>query len=112
MKIHNYLRTLRREWRLTQQELASLLPKGNRNRVSQVERGQTKPTNLELVAYGLIFDVTLAELFPLFHADIKARVVESARRLHRKLEGRRSPATLRKRQLLSYLIAKHNGHDI
>jgi transcriptional regulator with XRE-family HTH domain len=108
-KVPNYLRTLRREWELTQEELAALLPKASRDRVSRVERDKALPDAQEIVAYPLIFGRPAAEIFPRDIADIQDAVMRAAYRLHQKVERQTSAAALRKRALTEQILARATG---
>jgi DNA-binding XRE family transcriptional regulator len=77
-KVPCYLRTLRREWGLTQKELATLVPGVKRVRVSKVERGKRVPKSTELLAYALIFDRRPEAIFPTLSQDIEAAVRRNA----------------------------------
>jgi len=105
-KVTCYLRTLRNEWGLTQKELASLLPKGDRNRVSRVERGVAPPNAGEILAYELIFGRPGQAIFRKFSEETDETVMRSALRLNQRLEGDSTPSAIRKRELLSRLRAR------
>ena len=105
-KVHCYLRTLRREWGLTQEELASLLPKGDRNRVSRVERVLTPPNATEMIAFSLAFGLPVEAIFPKLAEDTDEIVMRSAYRLHQRLKGATSPELVRKREFLDQLRAR------
>src|SRR5690348_6236159 len=77
-KVPCYLRTLRREWGLTQKELATLVPGVKRVRVSKVERGKRVPRSTELLAYALIFDRRPEAIFPTLSQEIEAAVRRNA----------------------------------
>ena len=109
-KVRCYLRTQRRQWELTQVELASLLPKGSRNRVSRVERGLTPPDATEILAYALIFGSSARDLFPRFAGDIDDAVMQHAYKLHRRLERADSAVAGRKRQLIERMLGRATGH--
>lgn len=105
-KVLCYLRTLRLGWRLTQEEVASLLPKGSRNRVADVEQGVAPPNAEEIVAYSVIFGVPAEAIFPELHADIEDAVVRGAYALHEKAEGDKSLPGHRRRQLAEEILAR------
>jgi transcriptional regulator with XRE-family HTH domain len=109
LKVQCYLRTLRREWSLTQEEVASLLPKGGRNRVSRVERDLIPPNAEEILAYRLIFGSSAKSTFPRFYAEMEDAVMRCAYRLHQELEGDQSPGGLRKRKLIDQMLARATG---
>lgn len=102
-KVHCYLRSLRLRWGLTQEELAALLPKASRNRVSRVERGLAPPNAGEILAYPLIFGVRPHVIFRRLSERTDEAVMQHAYRLHQKLEGKVDPKAVRKRELLDQL---------
>jgi transcriptional regulator with XRE-family HTH domain len=104
--IRCYLRTLRREWGLTQRELASLLRKASRNRVSRVERGVIPPNAGEILAYSLIFGSSGKAIFRQFSEETDEAVMRGAYRLHQLLEGDNSIQAQRKRELVDYIRAR------
>jgi DNA-binding XRE family transcriptional regulator len=101
-----YLRTYRKEWQLTQDELASLVPGCNRNRVSNIERGKIPPRATELLAYVLIFDCAPQEIFPQLAEGVEDGVMRAAAEFDRKLAKDKSPAAARKVGLLEGLSAR------
>ena len=105
-KVACYLRTLRIEWGLTQKELSSLLPKGDRDRVRSVELGRAPPNAAEILAYPLIFGLPAGKIFPKFSEDTAETVMQRAYRLSRRLEGDASPKAGHKRELLERLRAR------
>jgi transcriptional regulator with XRE-family HTH domain len=104
--IQCYLRTLRNEWGLTQEDLASLLPKGDRTRVGRVESGKVRPNAGEILAYGLIFGLPAGKIFRGLSEDTNEAVMQRAYRLSRRLEKDRSPKGQRKRELVERLRAR------
>lgn len=109
LKVHCYLRTLRRRWNLTQTEVAALLHKGDRNRVSLVERGLVPPNAEEILAYQMIFGSSAKSMFPRFHTEVEDRVMRATYRLRKRVEGRKSPEVRRKRQLTEQILARATG---
>jgi transcriptional regulator with XRE-family HTH domain len=105
-KVHCYLRTLRREWGLTQEEVVSLLQRGTRNRVSLVERGLTPPNGAEILAYLVIFGSHPKTVFPAYFAEHEDRVLDSAYRLLQQLDQDSSPMVTRKRELIQGIFAR------
>lgn len=109
-KVRCYLRTLRRGWGLTQEEVAALLPKATRKRVSRVERELSAPNAEEIIAYGLIFGLPPSKAFPRFQAKVEEAVMQRAYRLHKRLEGDDSQAARRKREFMEKMLARATGH--
>ena len=108
-KVHNYLRTLRREWELTQDDVAALLPKAGRDRVSRVEREIAPPNAQEIVAYSLIFGLPPAEIFPRQVGEVPDAVMRGAYRLYQKVEHRTTPPARRKRELAEQILVRATG---
>lgn len=105
-KVQCYLRTLRREWGLSQEEVASLLPKGGRNRVSRVERGVAQPNAQEILAYSLIFGLTAETIFAQLSDETEEVVVRGTIRLYERLEGDSSIEASYKRKLMDQIRAR------
>lgn len=108
-KIPCYLRTLRREWAMAQRELAGLMLRGDRARVSSVERNLVQPNASEIVAYSLLFGMPPAEIFPAFYEHVEEGLIQRAYMLDRHLEHDSSDATMRKRELLYDALARSTG---
>jgi transcriptional regulator with XRE-family HTH domain len=102
-KVQCYLRALRLQWGLTQEELAALLPKASRNRVSFVERGLRLPNAEEILAYRLIFGLGVHDVFRRYCSDVDEIVMRRAYRMHQKLKSDGRPIAGRKRELLEQL---------
>lgn len=101
-----YLRTLRRQSGLTQRELASLLPKAGRNRVSRIERGLLPPNAAETVACALIFGSPAAAVFPHWHEEVSREVARAATHFRRQIGVDNSPLARCKRELLDQLLVR------
>ena len=98
-----YLAPLRKEWDLSQEELAALLPRGSRNRVSDVESGKTEPNAEEILAYGLIFGLSPHRIFPEYVEKLEDSVMQAGHALYERLAGDTSPEADMKRRLLEKL---------
>jgi len=97
------LRTLRRGWSLSQEDLASLIPGCGRNRIGRIERGLSEPSAGELTASGLIFGLNAHGLFPYLYAEAADGVMQGANRLCQKYENRTSAKAKRRVQLLEQI---------
>ena len=95
-----YLAPLRKEWDLSQKELAALLPRGRRNRVSDVEAGKADPNAEEILAYCLIFGALPHRIFPRYVEDVEDVVMRQALALYEQLKRERTPQADMKRKLL------------
>lgn len=99
-KVPCYLRTLRKRWNLTQKELASLVPRGRRARVSDVERGRIQPRASELLAYALIFNLPPQSIFRGYAEEIEDVVMRRAAELDRRLADDETPSAMRMKELI------------
>jgi transcriptional regulator with XRE-family HTH domain len=112
-KVPCYLRTLRKQWELTQQELALLVGRGDRNRVSLLENGKVPPSSSELFSYALIFGVPPQDIFPRFADQVQDAVLLSAAELDKRLGN--SPAGSvsleRKIELLRQLVVRASSEE-
>lgn len=106
-----YLAPLRKEWDLSQEELAALLPRGSRNRVSDVESGKTAPNAEEILAYSLVFGFPPHRIFPEYVERLEDLVMQHGHSLYERLKGDTSPEAAMKRRLLEQLHthAKFSG---
>lgn len=106
IKVGCLLRTHRKRWELTQEELAALLPKSGEYRVSCVERDKCPPNARDILAYRLIFDALPEELFPRVVSEVEEAVARKAYCLHRKLKKKKSKEAQRKCKFLEALLAR------
>jgi len=108
-----YLAPLRKEWDLSQEELAALLPRGSRNRVSDVESGKAAPNAEEILAYRLIFGFPPHRIFPEYVEKLEDEVMRNALALYERLKDDPSQEAKMKRQLLENLPnnATSTGHS-
>lgn len=105
-KVPCYLRTLRREWGLTQKELAGLLPRCRRARISAVERGMKVPNATELIAFGLLFGVAAHKIFPRYADTIEDAVMRAAAVLDRHVRDDLGSLGRRKSEFLRQLARR------
>lgn len=98
------LRTHRRTWGLSQQELADLLGMESRTHISRIEHGKRTPTMETALACSTLFGVPLGILFPQTAVQIEERLRERLSRF----EGMLKTTTLaeeRKRDLCARALA-------
>lgn len=95
-----YLAPLRKEWDLLQEELVALLPRGSRNRVSDVESGKAVPNAEEILAYSLIFGLPPHRIFPEYVEKIEDLVMQNGLALYERIKDDPSPEAAMKRRLL------------
>src|SRR5579883_1751362 len=104
--VRNVLRTLRHQWELSQEDVALLLPRSSRDRVSRVERGLTSPNAEEILAYRLIFGCSVPKLFPRFYTETIDTVMQRAYRLNERLQKATSAMARRKRMLTQQMLER------
>ena len=105
-----YVRTRRREWCLSQNELAHLAVKGDRSRVSKIECGLAAPKGSEILAYAFIFGCAPEDLFPAYTDEIQDAVMAAASGLSLRLEDDDSPKARRKSELLQNMLDRVTNH--
>ena len=103
----NYLRARRREWHLSQKELAFLLGYKNESIVSRLERHERKLNFPTLRACELIFGAVSKEIFPALSKEADENLLQRLHQLRAILEREEPTArTSRKLQLLDAAIAR------
>lgn len=105
-KLASYVRTHRRRWALTQDELAGLLGYETSAIISALERNVREPSLRAAHSLSLIFDVSPAELFPHLHLTTENEVLQRARDLYDRLQGNTSRAVKLKLDFLEDVFAR------
>lgn len=100
-----YLRTHRRNWGLTQKELASLIGTTS-GQISRYERGKRPPKFEVALACQAIFGVPPSTMFPDTYALVEEEVVRNTYRMDLALENTTSTLGLRKRELFSLALQR------
>lgn len=101
-----YLRTHRRVWGLTQQELADLMGFKSATHVSRIENGKRAPTMESALACQAIFGIPPSAMFPHAYDLVEERVVRDLYRRHLALCDTTSPSEMRKRELFSLALER------
>jgi transcriptional regulator with XRE-family HTH domain len=101
----SYLHTLRKQWGLSQPELASLFDISP-SAVSRLENLSRRPTAHIIVASEVIFGHGVKELFPGFYHATQHKIVERSRGLYRELETLPDAASREKLRLLVELYER------
>jgi transcriptional regulator with XRE-family HTH domain len=104
-KVPCYLRTRRKEWSLTQKELARFTG-SHRGRISKVERGKRPPSGLEILAYSFMFDCKPQDIFPAHAEEVQDAVMAAASRLSERVEDDESAKGRRKNDLIQGMLAR------
>lgn len=107
MKLRNYLRTYRRRWRLTQDELAFLLGYSDQSIIARFERQERTITLPVAYACELLFGVKPTEMFPACFGDLEQALIERTHALRdRLLRSTPTQRTLAKLELLQEAIRR------
>ena len=103
----NYLRARRREWHLSQKELAFLLGYKNESIVSRLERYERALTFGTLRSCNVIFGSGVADIFPALSREADDRLLQRLRELRADLaRGDLSKRGEAKLQLVEAAIAR------
>ena len=115
-RLRCYLRSYRRRWGFTQQELAFILGIKGNGHISRLERGEASPTLAIVLALYVMFGTAPEELFPALFAEIEDHAVARAYDLYERLQGGSSKATRMKLDFLEAVFerakqrSKNNAH--
>lgn len=85
-RLGNYLRVRRREWQLSQRELAFLLGHRTESIVSRYERQERRITLAMAFACYLIFGAKPKDLFPALFEEVEDGVVRRMFELYQRLQ--------------------------
>jgi transcriptional regulator with XRE-family HTH domain len=105
-KLDCYLRSYRRRWGLTQEELATLLGCKTGAVISRLERHGRHPTLKVAYAFEVIFGTTPIELFPGLHVKVRKNVIARMRDLYDELQGDPSKTTRLKLDFFEEVFAR------
>ena len=101
-----YIRPHRRQWGLSQSELANLLGLKDGASISRLERGLQHPSLETAYAIKLILGVTHRELFPDLHMEVRRQVNVRIRSHYDSLQGDSSTLTKLKLDLFEAAFAR------
>jgi transcriptional regulator with XRE-family HTH domain len=105
-KLNCYLRSYRRRWGLTQDELAALLGCKNGAVISRLESHGRQPSLEAALAFEVIFGTVPIELFPGLYAKVKSDVIARMRDLYDELQGDSSKLTRLKLDFFEEVFAR------
>src|SRR5579872_4544863 len=100
--VGNYIRAHRRKRGLSQRELGILVGYEHGSAVGRHERSESAPTLLVALAYEIVFEAPMAQLFTGFHSVVAQSVARNLVDLKTSLEndGNRHRSNLEKTQWL------------
>lgn len=101
-----YLRTHRRNWGLTQKELAALIGAASSVQISRYENGKRVPKLEVALACQVIFGIPPSTMFPDAYALSEEEVMRNMYRMDLALENTTSLSGLRKRELFSIALKR------
>lgn len=105
----NYLRTHRKRWALTQDELALLLGLTSQVAISQYEADEKRPGSDILLGAEVIFGAPPRDLFPKVYGEIEDAVIRRAKELYERLELRTDLPAATKLRLLTDMMRRIEG---
>jgi transcriptional regulator with XRE-family HTH domain len=98
-----YLHSLRKQWGLSQPELAELLGIGV-SALSRFEGLSRRPTVDLVVGAEVIFGYCAKDVFPGLYREIERKIVNRAKIMHKRLEAQNDPSLRDKLRLLDEII--------
>lgn len=104
--IHDYLRTHRRKWAITQKELAFILGHKSPTHISRLEQGKRIPSKDVVLACEVLFGIPPRKCFPKLYAEIEETVLARAATLYERLNQENSKAATRKKEFLSAALQR------
>jgi transcriptional regulator with XRE-family HTH domain len=90
--IVTYLRRERRNWGLTQRDLAFLVGLKSRTQISALENGAVRPSVEQALIFQLLFGMTAAQLFP---GVVRESEEHALRRIRAMIERTQADSTVR-----------------
>lgn len=107
VKSGNYLRARRRQWQLTQRELAFLFGYTDRSIVSRLERHERTITLAVARTCELLFGCEPKDIFPALFEQVEASLMTRLHELHGKLaQSAPTARTVAKLKLLEQALAR------
>jgi DNA-binding XRE family transcriptional regulator len=105
-RIKSYARPLRRQWALTQRELAFLVGVKSSTVISRIEGLKRIPNLATALGYALVFGLGPVDLFPGYMAEVQTAVHGRVNELYEQLQGDPSKGTRVKLDFLETVLAR------
>lgn len=102
-RLPSYLHTLRKQWGLSQPELAALLGLTG-SALCRFENRSRRPTADLIIGAEVLFGHDPKDIFPGFYKSVEHAIVARARAEHKRLEGSGNAGTARRLRFLSEII--------
>jgi transcriptional regulator with XRE-family HTH domain len=106
----SYLRTLRKQWSLTQPELASLLGI-TESALCKFETLALSPTKTLVLGVEIIFGQGARHVFPALYAQTERTILRRAAAFSERLETLDDEASKRKLQLLRAMVERSEANN-
>ena len=103
--LSSYLHTLRKQWGLSQPDLASLLGI-TASALCRFENLSRRPTAELIIGAEVIFGHGAKEVFPALYRDIERDIVNRAKARHKRLDSKTDPTTREQLRLLTEIIER------
>ncbi len=107
----SYLKTHRKRWTLTQQELGALLGVSD-DAISRYESLNRMPPLHAVIAAEFVFGHHARRIFPSLYAAVERKIAKRAVRLAESLGDRADEVSLIKRELLDAIAARVAGEQL
>jgi len=104
-RLPSYLHTLRKQWGLSQPELAALLGLTG-SALSRFENRSRRPSAELIIGAEVLFGHCAKDVFPGFYRAIERKIVERASAEHKRLEGQSDANTSQKLRFLAEVIER------
>jgi transcriptional regulator with XRE-family HTH domain len=109
--LSSYLHTLRKQWGLSQPELAALFGV-TASAMSRFENLSRRPTAELIIGTEVIFGQSARDVFPALYREVEETILLRARELQKQLHLSSDPARKEKLRLLEEIIERANPSTI
>ncbi len=106
----SYLHTLRKQWGLSQPDLASLLGVTG-SALCRFENLSRRPSAEMIVGAEVLFGHSAKDVFPAFYHDIERTIVDRASAEHDLLASKTDAASREKLRFLTEIIERSNANQ-
>jgi transcriptional regulator with XRE-family HTH domain len=107
----NYLRFHRKQWALSQGQLAQLVGLKARSVVSSYEFGKSTPDLRFALALQFVFGVPLEALYPTLSEEIEDEVIRNAAALDEACRGRNDATAARVGEFLRHMLSRASNTE-
>jgi transcriptional regulator with XRE-family HTH domain len=107
----NYLRSNRKSWFLSQEELAALFERVSPATLSRYELGEQTPRAEVLLGCEIAFGVPPKSLFPNLYQSLEDDMMRRAAALDKALAGKEDASSIIKREFLRQMVERARGNS-